>query len=432
MMLAKLILTFSAFSFPGFAMIQDGDVEPPPLRYDQSLDTALAEAKAKNTFVLVALPEDWPGEGHGSLGGAFWYHKSLRKSAAKGRAVIGSPCKHSENESGSDRNGKAMERVCSRFGQMLCEQHREIEKQTIARFFDGLEPAARPAFLVIRASDGVVVARRLGDPAANELAETISAASSAIESGENPSVPAELLGKATDEDANVRNRSLRVLASLEFPSADAARKKLLEEAKDDARRAELLLAIAECGSKCEPSVIAPFTDSKNATVRAAAMRAFGGSGHVSGVEPLLKSWPKAREDEEKKAIVRALGRCGRQSEPARELLKKAASDTKTYVRANAMIAIGEALYADASAVKLLKSRAETDGDSKVRGAAVFALVNLRNAEPKDTIAFLRARKAKEKDAKVIEVMNSGVAFLDGSLNDELHWPLEIFCGDPKQ
>jgi hypothetical protein len=406
--------------------------EPPPIRLDQSLEKALAEAKSAKTFVFVALPEDWAGEGHGSLQGNFWYTKGLRRALAKARVVVGSPFKHTEHESGSDRDGNPMNHVCSRFGQMVCEQHREVEKQAVAKYFEGLDPAAKPAYLVLRGSDGAVVARRLGDATSGELTETIKAAAAAIESGDDPIVPAELLGKCLDGDAGVRIRALYSLASLEFAAADSARKKMLEEAKDERRRAEILLAMAECGSRCDVAVSMAHVESKNAEVRCAALRALGGSGHVAGVDPLVKAWAKAREDEEKKAVVRALGRCGRQSDAAKELLRKAAADTKIYVRANGYIALSEAFYNDAATAKLLKSKIESDGDARARGAAVFALVTLRNADTKDTIAFIRARKPKEKDAKVIEVMNAGVAYLEGSLNDDFHWPLEIFCGDPKR
>lgn len=421
------MLILASFALSVFCCVQD-EAEPPPLRFDQTLEAAISGAKADNSFVMIALPEDWPGEGHGSLSGGFWTHRGLRRAAEKGRLVVGSPCKHSETDGGTDRAGKPMDRVCSRFGQMLCEQHNNIEKETVARFFEGQDPPTRPLFLVIRGSDGTVVARRLGDPTANELAEILKTVSATLE--KDPVVPAELLGRVNDTDATVRLRSMRVVASLEFPAADAARKKLLEEAKDDARRAELLNAMAECGSRSLQEVALAHVESKNSAVRTAAIRALGGPGLASGADPLVKAWPKAKDDEDKKAIVRALGRCARGSEAGKDLIKRSLMDTKAYVRANAIVALAEAAYNDPAAVKLIKQKIETEGDAKARGAAVFAYVNLRGADPKEIINYLRGRKSKEKDAKVTEMMNNGISYLEGKLEELSHWPLEIFCGDP--
>lgn len=415
-------LALAAFSF----LFQEEFV--PALRWDQSIDAALAAAKKDDGFVMIALPDDWPGEGHGGLSSAFWSHRGLLKAAAKGRAVVGSSCKHSENDNGSDRDGTPMDRVCSRFGQMLCEHHLEVEKQTIARFFEGQEPPVRPLFLFLRGSDGAVVARRLGDPTANELAELVKTVAASLD--KEPVVPSELLGKVNDTDPAVRARVMRVIASLEFAAADAARKKLLEDAKEDARRAELLNAMAECGSRALQEVALAQTESKNSAVRTAALRALGGPGIASGADPLVKFWPKARDDEDRKAVIRALGRCARQSEPGRDLLKRALNDTKAMVRANAAVALGEAAFGDPGTVKLLKQKIESDPDSKARGAAVYALIHLRNVDVKETVAWIRARRPKEKDARVGEIMNSGTKYLEGSFDESLQWALTVFCGDP--
>ncbi|MBI3821016.1 MAG: HEAT repeat domain-containing protein [Planctomycetes bacterium] len=419
-----LLAAFCALAVTSFCY---QDEEPPPLLFDQSLEKALTVAKGDNAFVVVALPEDWPGEGHSYLSGAFWSHRALRRAASKGRMVIGSPCKHSENDTGSDREGKPMDRVCSRFGQMLCEHHNEIEKQVVARYFDGQEPPVRPLFLVLRGSDGAVLARRLGDPTANELAEIIKTVAASLDN--DPVVPSELLGRVNDKDSLTRLRSMRVIASLEFSAADAARKKLLQEAKDDGQRAELLNAMAECGSRALQDVAISQLESKNGAVRAAALRAIGGPGAAAGAEPLVKYWAKAHDDEEKKAIVRGLGRCGRSSETGKDLLKRSLNDTKPAVRANAAVALAESAYGDAATVKTLKAKVENDGDPKARGAAAYALVTMRGVDPKDLTTFFRARKSKEKDGKVIEILGCGAAWLEGTYNEDLHWALEVFCGD---
>lgn len=414
-------------------LLFQGDEEAAPaLRWDRSLDAALAEAKRAKSFVLVVLPDDHEGEGHGALAGGFWWHKGLLKAAAGGRAVVGSPYKHIEHEGGRDRDGNTLERYCSRFGQLVCEQHREVEKQVVGRYFEGLEPAARPAFLILRGSDASVLARRVGDPTANELAETLRVTSTLVDGEGDPVVPSELLGRAQDSDKATRTRALRVLASLEFASADAARKKLLDDAKDDAARAELLLAIAECGSRTLRDVALSQLDSKSVPVRIAAARALGGPGLADGVDPLGKALAKARDDDERKWIVRSLGRPSRASESGKELLKKALADNKVLIRASAAVALGEACLGDPAIVKVLKQRGETDTDGKVRGACYYALATMRGADAKDVIAYLRQRKTKEKDPKASEFIAAAVNDLEGTLDGTLDWALHAFCGDPSE
>jgi HEAT repeat protein len=425
MSFAALLLSTVPFLFQG-----EDPAEAPPLRWDRSLDAALAQAKKANSWVLVALPPDYEGEGHGALSGAFWNFRGLRKAAAKGRAVVGSSYKHAEHEGGVDRDGNTLDKYCSRFGQLVCDQHREIEKQVVARYFDGLEPPTRPVFLVLRGSDGKVLARRLGDPTANELADLMRYVGSIIAAGDEPAVPSELLGKTSDADAETRSRALRVLAALEFPSADEARKKLLENAKDDNQRAEILVAIAEAGSRTLRDVAMAQLESKSLAVRSAAARALGGPGLADAVDPLIKAYGKARDDEERKWIVRALGRASRASETGKDMLKKAINDNKALIRANAAVALGEACGGDGAAIKLLKQHIEGDSDPKVRGAAVYALTMARAGDTKETISYLRARKPKEKDPKVVEMLNSGITYLDGTLENDLLWALQGFCGDP--
>src|SRR5262245_4070488 len=243
----RMLLASFALAALG-ALPQDPD-ETLPLLWDRALDVALAEAKKKKSFVFVALPVDYDGEGSGGLGTSFWRSKGLREALSKGHGVVGSTHKHSELEAGYDRDGKAVARVCSRFGQLVCDQHREVEKQVIARYFNGVEPPARPVFLVLRGLDGAVLARRAGDVTAPELAQVVQSATLFVDASPDAAVPADLLGRTKDADAAVRARALRVLATLEFPTAEAARKALFDEAKDDARRAELLNAIADVGSR---------------------------------------------------------------------------------------------------------------------------------------------------------------------------------------
>jgi hypothetical protein len=422
-------MSIATLALPLVLALAQSDDEPSMLRWDRSLDGALEKAKSSNSFVFIAFPDDFDGEGRDALLGAFWTHRGLRKAVAAGRAVVASPYKHVEHESGLDRDGGALERYCSRFGQLVCEQHREVEKQALSRYFEGVDPVTRPVFLVVRGSDGAVLARRVGDPTATELAETVQLVASIVKESGEPAVPSELLGRALDADEKTRSRALHVLASLEFPAADAARKKLLDDSKDDKHRAEILDAVADCGSRTFREVALAQLESKATIVRAAAARALGAPGKPDAVEPLVKSFTKAKDDDERKWIVRALGRCARASEPGRDMLRKAAADNRAIVRANACIALGEAGAGDAAVVKLLKQKAESDPDAKVRGAAAYALTTMRGVDSKDAIAFFRQRKPKEKDAKVIEMLNAGVTFLEGTHDGDLSWALQNFCGD---
>lgn len=426
MLTATLALSLALIPAPR----QDDDGPLLLMSFDQTIDKALAEAKRKNSFVFVALPEDWAGEGRGALTGSFWLHKGLRRAAEKGRAVVGSPSRHSDTDSGTDRDGYPMEHVCSRFGQMLCEHHNNIEKEVVARYFEGQDPPVRPLFLVLRGKDGAVIGRRIGDATATDMAELLKTAQAICET--DAVVPSELLGRIDDSNEKTRTRAMRALASLEFEAADAARRKLLEEAKSDARRAELLNAMADCGARVSTEYLVSQLESKNASVRVAALRALGGPGTAAGVEPLLKAFPKARDDEERKAIVRSLGRCSRAAEAGRELLKRALNDAKSLVRANAAIGLAEAAWSDPATQKTLRAKIETDGEARVRGAAVFALITMRGIDTREMLTWLRARKPKEKDPKVVELISNGIAQLEGSQGDELRWPLEIFCGDAER
>jgi hypothetical protein len=374
---------------------------------------------------VVALPRDTDGAGRGALWGPFWNSAPLQRVLASGRFVVGSRCKHTETEEGSERQ-------CSRFGQVVCDQHREIEKQVVARWFDGNDPPLRPAFLVVRGNDGVVLARRLGEVAAAELADVIGAAALSAENAGDGVVPSEWLAKAGDPDAGARARALRILASLEGAGAEGALRKRYDEAKDDLARIEILGAVADAGARTLAASAIEALEAKAVAVRTAAARAVGGSASAAAVDPLLRALAKAREDDERRSIVRALGRCGRTSEAAKEALRKAVHDGRALQRANACVALAEAADADPLTQKLLRQRIETDSEARVRGAAAYALVSISGtADAKDLVTFLRARKAKEKDPKVAEMLASGVAMLDGSLAEPPAWALKVFCGDAK-
>lgn len=406
------------------------DDEPPPLRWDSTLENALVAAKAETSIVFAAFPNDFDGEGNGSILGNPWTSVALRRAVSKGRALVASSHKHVEYESGTDRDGKPLERYCSRFGLLLCEQHREIEKKLLARYFDGADPGVRPMFLVLDGSTGTILARRLGDAPSSELAEMVSVAQSILKGGGEPVLPSELIGRAMGTDAAARARALRLLASFEFPAADASRRKLLSEAPDDKRREEILLAIAEIGGRGSRAEVLREIESKSLAVRIAAARALGAAGLADAVEPLAKAWARAREDEEKKWILRSLGRCARSSEVGREILRKAMTDLRVVVRANACIAMRDVGTGDATLLKVLRQRLESDAEARVRGAAIFALATMEGADPKELIPYLRQRKPKEKDPKVSELLSAAVAYLDGAIDTDLSWVYPAFAGDP--
>ena len=74
-----------------------------------------------------------------------------------------------------------------------------------------------PRILGVARERRKVLARRLGDPTANELADLMRYVGSIIAAGDEPAVPSELLGKTSDADAEIRSRALRVLAAPRVP-----------------------------------------------------------------------------------------------------------------------------------------------------------------------------------------------------------------------
>src|SRR4030095_1059024 len=119
------------------------------------------------------------------------------------------------------------------------------------------------------------------------------------------------------------------------------------------------------------------------------------------------------------------------SEPAKELLRKMTGDSRVYVRANAVVALADAAPDEPQTLTLLRQRAEKDSESRVRGAAVYALVTVRGADPKELLAFFKARRPKEKDPKVAELLSAAITSFEGTLEDPLDWPLTVFCGDSR-
>jgi len=416
-----------AFALAVFQIVIGADDDTPSLRLERTLDAALAGAQMANSFVAVVLPRDHDGEGYGLMSGPFWSNRALREAAAKGRVLVGSRCTHTELEASPDRDGKRIDHACSRFGQILCQQHRDAEKQVVAKYFAGRDPGVRPVFLLLRGSDGAPIARRVGEATVAEVTDMFVVAPAAATAGE---APKETVGKAGEKDDAVRRRALRLLATVETEPAEAALRGLYDAAKDDARRAEILDAIAQVGARRLRDRALAVLETGPPGLRAVAARAIASSGDEDSVAPLVKAFPKAKDDEERKAIVRALGRCGRGSDAARDALKKAASDTRPLVRANAVVALGQPGVGDASTLALLKQKLESDGEARVRGAAAYSLAMAENADAADLVPRFRARRAKEKDSRVSEMLGSGVAWLEGSAGeDDLAWPLVVFCGD---
>jgi HEAT repeat protein len=228
----------------------------------------------------------------------------------------------------------------------------------------------------------------------------------------------------------VRRPALRLLAALELEAAGEARRSLLAEAPDDARKAEILAATAEIGSSSLREPALACLESGSSTLRGAAARAIAAGGEPSAVEPLGKAWGKARDDGERCALVRALGRCGRGNERAREILRKAASDPRIWLRANAVVALAESSDGEPETLTLLKQRMASDPEARVRGAAAFALATARSNDLKEIGEVLRARKEKEKDARVLAMLAASAAFAEGNLEEDLDGRGNAFCSEP--
>ncbi len=403
--------------------------EPPAVSWSTTLESALESARAQDSFVFVALPVDRNGEGDGVLRGPLWRDRSLREALAGGRSVVGSSSRHVESEAGHDREGRELPRFCSRWGAMLCEQHRENDKRVLATYFDGEEPAVRPVYLVLRGSDGAVLARQVGDAPPDELAEIVRAAT--MVSGEEASsaIPSELLGKVGDAHRSTRRQALRVLAALRSPAARAALERRFEDAaQDDAMRADIAEALASAGSPDLVASLVAHLEARSAELRGAAARALGASGSLEARAALVKALPKALGEEERGALVLAIGRTSRADDETVGLLRREAASSRAAVRASAVLALGAVGARRPETEALLRERAKSDAEARVRAAAIYALARWQEDARGETADYLASLRAKEKDPRLVQFLGDAVSFLGGRIEVPLAAALGTILG----
>lgn len=396
------------------------------LRWERTLEEARIQAKRAGTFVFVSLPVDRPGHGRGQLRGSLWDDAELRETLAAGFCVAGSHHRHVEVESGLDAKGQELPRICTRFGQLVCDQHREIEKQVLARYFGGEEPAARPVFLVISPSDGALLARQVGETTPQILADIVRSAARAIDGDGLPTVPSELLGRATSENAAIRFDALRALAALTFPAADGMRRQFVEGAPNDAVRAEIFAAMFEAGNGSLFELARKALDSKEPILRTQAGRALAADGRPNAAEPILKRLAQPIAESERWIHLLSLGRVARGHGDAIAVLRRDATSSRPLIRSSALMALASAAPADEKSIMLFEQRMASDLDARVRGTAAVARVLAEpdaGGEESPLAEMLRKRSRAEKDQRVVDVLTACASFVGGNLEIDMRRPL---------
>ncbi len=197
-----------------------------------------------------------------------------------------------------------------------------------------------------------------------------------------------------DDDPQVRLTATKALSKMGGPIAASS---LAIAVKDQDRRIRELAvrALGRTGNpSLSPILLNVLNSDQSTEVRQRAAESISKLGDNSGLKQMLRILKNDNEPEEvRAAVASAVGILGSMTEvPVLISLLKSAS---VLLRTNAATALGK--IKDTSALPTLKYLVESDQDSLVRGAAIWALVEIK--EPASLKVICKALRDKSSSVK---------------------------------
>jgi HEAT repeat protein len=406
------------------------------------LESALEKAKAEKLPLMIAFNMD--GE---------WANDSMVNEVYRDAKVVGRSRKFlclvaSKDDHEAVKEGDRS--VCSRFGSVTCEEHKEVEKAARRLFLGGRTLVNAPQHVFV-APSGLLLFRREWLISADGLATLMARALKEAEVDPGAvaeSLPAgsfdreKWLESAREKGIEKQRDRLERLVGLDHPDAQA----LLEdefERTPGPGRVEVLRAMGEPGYERALPFLQKVAAGRDGLLRRHAIVSLEivGSGKV--VDPLLEAAKRESDKAILKELLRALAKLGPSRKEVADLVYKRASDADARLRANALVAATD--LDDTARARELARKALGDKSPDVRACAVYSLgligeksdlPRLAKLEEKESdfkvkVLFLGAKTLIESEGGKSPPQGYGIALLFFAGDDIPHdgtWPPPAWVG----
>lgn len=403
---------------------------PELLPWAHGLEAAQADAKARNVPLLVVLNMD--GErGNEAMLGEVYALPEVREAARKCAVTIASIGKHAEVA--DPASGR---RVCAKFGQVTCGEHRATEEVVRKDWLHrGPNDDVDSPRHIFRAPDGRLLFERVWTLDAKELVKLIDRAVLACEPATLAAwdTTAARVARVADPIRCVREAALRDLVAAKDPAIDAQLFDLAKRSESDGVARDVLGAMAADLTPTRADGMRKLLAAPQPAARMQAAAALVAQPGKESFDALCAAYAKEKEAGVKCVLVRALAAAGGDPAKARDLVLKAAKSADPPVRVHAIVALAQWAKDDAVVEALRKLPLNEKMTSEVRCAACWTL----GLSGRKELAAEWKPLAEERDESLKRVAKGAAAQLaaGGDPGKFLGWrpwlaPMDVWFPEP--
>ncbi len=358
------------------------------------LDGALEKAKAERLPLMIAFNMD------GEIANDLMVGEVYRDPKVVGRSRKFLCLAASKDDHDSAKEGDRA--VCSRFGSLTCEEHKQVERDARRLFLGGRTMVNAPQHVFV-APSGQLLSRREWQISAEGLAGLMArvlkeaeidpgASATSLPSGEFNRE--KWLESAREKGVERQRDRLETLVSLDHPDAQTLMEEEFER-NPGPGRVEVLRAMGEPGYERGLPFLQKVAAGRDGVLRRHAIVSLELVGSEKAVDPLVEAAKRESDKGVLKELLRAIAKLAPSRKDVADLVHKRASDADARLRANVLVAATD--LDDTAKARELARKALADKSPDVRACAVYALGLVGEKADLPRLAKL---EEKESDFKV--------------------------------
>ncbi|MBI3843549.1 MAG: HEAT repeat domain-containing protein [Planctomycetes bacterium] len=422
-MLLRAVLVSACLFFLG-----KGDTyKPATVRFEPTLDAAFARAKKEKIPVMVCVVMD-NESANDTVAWTYYRDPELGELSKHAACVIASIGTHADYD---EVRGDSTRRVCGRFGSITCAEHQAIEMEARKRWLPG-DSTVAPQHLFFDPS-GKEIARHAYLIDLGKLKKMLQMARYVVDP---TSVDRALIEKELQEARDVyknamsknqatRKPALDALAAYEDPRAFKLLTDLAESKTDDLIRTEAIRAMSQKGSYRALPILTNLLKEPKVLIRNNAVVGLERLKLPEAAPALLKLYKSEQSDRVQGSILRALGKCAPKNPDAIALIVKESASKSYLTRLDDAVALGF-LPDSPKVLEILRTMAEKDDNSNLRGVGVWALGLHRD---KDAIEILNRVIASDMVLEVKTVATAALKAIQDGTSEEYEDGFQTFVRD---